>query len=128
MKENAVVSRNQENQVEVARQIRVCAPQVDIFENEHEIRLCADIPGVNREDLNVHIDDGKLTVSGIRTTKTSGAASWEEFGDVEFRRVFSVPQTIDIEGVVAELKDGVLNLHLPKSEAAKPRIVEVKGA
>ena len=126
MRDNAVVSRNQENQVGGSRQIRVCTPEVDIFENEHEIRLCADLPGVSRESLNVHIDDGKLTVSGIRTKKASGAVSWEEFGDVEFRRVFSVPQTIDIEGVVAELKDGVLNLHLPKSEAARPRIVEVK--
>jgi len=47
---------------------------------------------------------------------------------VEYRRVFSVPQTIDMDKVNAELKDGVLRLHLPKSEAAKPKQIEIKIA
>jgi len=65
---------------------------------------------------------------GLRNLETTGSAQWEEFGDVEFQRTFSVPQTIDMEKVVAELKDGVLHLHLPKSEAAKPRQIEIKVA
>jgi HSP20 family molecular chaperone IbpA len=56
-----------------------------------------------------------------------GAANWEEFGTVEFLRTFSVPQTIEVEKVSAELKNGVLHLHLPKSEAAKPRLIEVSA-
>jgi HSP20 family molecular chaperone IbpA len=64
----------------------------------------------------------------VRKLEISGAASWEEFGNVEFVRNFSVPQTIDVEKVEAELKDGVLTLHMPKSEEAKPRQIEIKTA
>jgi len=72
------------------------------------------------------IDNGKLFLSGMRKLKTKGAATWAEFGEVEYLRTFSVPQTIDISKVHAELKDGVLRLHLPKSEAAKPKQIEIK--
>jgi HSP20 family molecular chaperone IbpA len=55
-------------------------------------------------------------------------STWEEFVDIEYVRSFSIPQTINVEDVEAKLKDGVLTLHLPKSEAAKPRLVEIKAA
>ncbi|MHB8789617.1 MAG: Hsp20/alpha crystallin family protein [Desulfobulbaceae bacterium] len=57
----------------------------------------------------------------MRRLETSGAANWDEFGEVEFRRAFSVSPTIDMDKVNAELKNGVLRLHLPKAEAAKPK-------
>jgi len=85
------------------------------------------MPGVKKEDISVNIDNGSLTLSGLRTIPRDGATDWEEFGDVEFQRAFSVPQTIDVNKVQAELKDGILALHLPKSEAAKPRMVEIKA-
>lgn len=108
-------------------QLAVVTPLVDIVENDHEILLSADMPGVDRKDISVNIDNGRLTLSGTREVKTVGAASWEEFGDIEFRRTFSVPQTIDVAAVHAELKDGVLQLHLPKAEAAKPRQIEIRA-
>lgn len=101
-------------------------PAVDIFENDHEILLHADMPGVVKENISVDIDNGKMTLSGTRQLHTTGAANWREFADTEFRRVFAVPQSIDVDKVHAELKDGVLRLHLPKSEAAKPRQIEIK--
>jgi len=115
-------------QPEETRGLRVVAPVVDIMENENEIVVYADLPGVKREDLSVHIDDGTLTLSGVIPAVQAGAVQWEEFGQVEYRRRFAVPQTIDIEGVKAELRDGVLRLSLPKSAAAKPRSIEIKTA
>jgi HSP20 family protein len=108
-------------------QIPMVAPLVDILENENEILLYADMPGVDKKNITINIDNGRLALSGIREVKTVGAVTWEEFGDVEFRRTFSVPQTIDVAKVNAELKEGVLLLHLPKSEAAKPRQIEIKA-
>jgi HSP20 family protein len=109
------------------RPIPTVAPLVDILENDDEILLFADMPGVDKKDITINIDNGRLALSGIREVSPVGAANWEEFGDVEFRRTFSVPQTIDVARVNAELKDGVLLLHLPKSEAAKPRQIEIKA-
>lgn len=124
MSENHVVART-EQPAELVRQVPVTAPAVDILENESEILLHADLPGVRKDDIAIHVDNGTMTLSGTRRVQTTGAASWREFGDVEFRRTFAVPQSIDVDKVHAELKDGVLRLHLPKSESAKPRQIEI---
>lgn len=111
--------------VEATRNIANAVPLVDIYENDEEILLHAEMPGVKKDHIVVNIDNGTLTLSGTRTLNRKGAAEWEELGDVEYQRAFSVPPTIDIEKVRAELKDGMLALHLPKSEAAKPRMIEI---
>ena len=86
------------------------------------------MPGVKKEDISVNIDNGTLSLAGVRHLETKGTANWEEFYDVDYVRTFSVPQTIDVSKVEAELKNGVLRLHLPKSEAAKPRQIDIKTA
>ena len=110
------------------RKIPVAVPLVDIYESDAEILLRADIPGVEKKDVTVKIDNGKLSLSGIRKIAAKGSAQWEDFGTVEYHRTFSVPQTIDPDKIIAELKNGVLNLRLPKSETAKPRQIEVSAA
>uniref|UniRef100_UPI00262E984D Hsp20/alpha crystallin family protein n=1 Tax=Desulfobacula sp. TaxID=2593537 RepID=UPI00262E984D len=110
------------------RGVYEATPAVDIYENEDEILLQADMPGVVKKDISVDIDNGTLSISGVRKLETEGAATYEEFTNAEYVRSFSVPQTIDVEKVEAELKNGVLRLHLPKSEAAKPRQIEIKTA
>lgn len=129
MNENSelVTSDNQAGAM-ARQQLPVIAPQVDIFENEQEILLYADMPGVGKDDIAINIDNGKMTLSAIRRLSTSGAATWREFGDIEFRRNFSVPQSIDTANICAELKDGSLCLHLPKSATAKPRQIDIKAA
>lgn len=126
-KKTEIAKRDDQN-IEKTRELYEVAPAVDIYENEDEILLYADMPGVAKDDLSVNIDNGRLSLSGVRKLETIGAASWEEFEDVEFVRNFSVPQTIDVEKVEAELKNGVLTLHMPKSEEAKPRQIEIKTA
>jgi HSP20 family molecular chaperone IbpA len=90
--------------------------------------MYADMAGVTKERVTVHVDNGKLEITGVRKLEVKGVENWQEFGDVEFRRVFSVPQTIDVANVNAELKEGVLKLHLPKAEAAKPKTIEIRTA
>ena len=128
MSDRAELIEREETNPELTRQIATMTPTVDIYENDDELLLHADMPGVSKDDITVNIENGKLTLTGLRKLETTGAAQWEEFGETEYRRIFSIPQTINIEKVDAELKDGVLKLHLPKSEAAKPRQIEIKTA
>lgn len=109
-------------------QLPAAVLKVDIYENDDEILMFADMPGVAKDDIRVNLDNGALTLSGVRRFDASGTVSREEFGEAEYGRTFSVPQAIDIDRVKAELKEGVLRLHLPKSEAAKPRHIEIKAA
>lgn len=128
MNKDMELSKRTENMVEKKQDLATIAPAVDIYENEEEILLHADMPGVSKDDISVHVDDGKLEISGVRNLEKNGVESWQEFGNVEFRRVFSVPQSIEVTKVHAEFKDGTLQLHLPKAEAAKPRTIEIQSA
>ena len=127
MSESREVTKTAENMAEKDRDIMTVIPLVDIYESEDEILLHADMPGVVKENISVNIDNGKLEIIGNRKLETKGAQSWQEFGDVEYKRVFSVPQSIDVSQVRAELTEGVLRLHLPKAEAAKPRTIEISS-
>lgn len=126
MTERTAMTKREEAMPERNPRIPAITPEVDIYENDEEILLYAEMPGVGKEKLSINVDNGKLEISGIRKLENSGAANWAEFGDVEYHRIFSVPQTIDPAKANAELKDGVLRLHLPKSEAAKPRQIEIR--
>ncbi|WP_320044058.1 Hsp20/alpha crystallin family protein [uncultured Desulfobacter sp.] len=122
------IAKTENKTIEKTRELRTATPSVDIYENENEILLFADMPGVHKDDVTVNIENGKLSISGVRRLDRQGVSNWEEFMDVEYVRSFSIPQTISVENVEAKLKDGVLTLHLPKSEAAKPRQIEIKAA
>jgi HSP20 family molecular chaperone IbpA len=126
MSDRKDIAKKDEKAIE--RELRTATPSVDIYENDNEILLYADMPGVKKEDISVNIDNGTLSLSGVRRFDNKGVSTWKEFSDVEYVRSFSVPQTIAVERVEAELKDGVLRLHLPKSEAVKPRTIEIKAA
>lgn len=125
MSDKKDISRVEESMPEKRTELPVVTPPVDIYENDQEILLHADMPGIRKEDIDINIDNGKLVITGSRRVEKSGAITWEEFGDIAYRRVFSVPQTIDVGLVNAELNGGVLKLHLPKSERAKPRQIEI---
>jgi HSP20 family molecular chaperone IbpA len=126
MSDEKELVKSEKDMVEKSRPVSTVTPVVDIYENDDEILLHADMPGVEKDKITVNVDNGTLTITGVREIETKGVATWEEFGNVEYKRNFSVPQTIDVSKVDAELKDGFLRLHLPKSEAAKPRQIEIK--
>ncbi len=128
MSDRKDIAEKQGSTVEKTSALKTAIPWVDIYENEDEILLLVDMPGVVKENVSINIDNGTLSLAGVRRFEPKGVSSWAEFSDVEYVRKFSVPQTIDVAKVEAELKNGVLKLHLPKSEAAKPRMIEIKAA
>ena len=103
------------------------APPVDVYENRDEFLLIADMPSVNKDDLRIHLDKGQLTIEASRAATNGGTVLASEIRAVDYRRAFSVPQGIDVEKVSADLTDGVLQVHLPKSAAVKPRQIQVRA-
>ncbi len=106
-------------------------PSVDISETEVEYLIKTEIPDVKKEDVKVTVEDGVLTIQGQR--KQEKEEKGTKYHRIErsygsFVRTFSLPDVIETDRVKAEFKDGVLNLHLPKSERAKPKAIEVKVA
>jgi len=127
MKEKTELATRKEDMMKRRHDLSRIAPVVDIYENEDEILLHADMPGVTKENVTVNVDNGKLEITGTRHLQTKGTSNWQEFVDVEYRRVFAVPQSIDVAQVNAELKEGVLRLHLPKAVTAKPRTIRISS-
>jgi HSP20 family molecular chaperone IbpA len=103
-------------------ELQTIAPPVDIYENEEEILLVADLPGVDPDHIDVHLEQGQLDLEGKQVPPQEQADS---LPPVLFARSFRVPETVDSEGVIAELKSGVLHVRLKKSEASKPKRIKV---
>lgn len=107
------------------------APSVDISETDQEFHVKAELPGVKKDDVKVTLENGVLTLQGER--KEEREEKGRKFHRMErsygqFIRSFTLPDLVDDTKVKAEFKDGVLHLHLPKSEKAKPKAIEVKVA
>ena len=106
-------------------------PPVDIHEEADRVVLRAEIPGVNREDVDVQVENGTLTIRGEKKQEkqvnSEGASRVERFYG-SFSRSFALPASVDAERVTATCKDGVLEVALPKSDAAKPRKVKILAA
>lgn len=107
------------------------APPVDIFEKDDHLVIRAEIPGVRREDMDVRIENGVLTLHGERKQETDireeNAHRMERVHGT-FTRSFVLPTTVDAAKVTATYKDGVLEVSVPKADAAKPKQVEIKVA
>jgi len=106
-------------------------PTVDISESEGEYLIKAELPEVKKEDVKVTVENGVLTLQGERRQEKEEKG--KKFHRVErsygsFIRSFTLPESVDESMVKAEYKDGVLNLHLPKSERVKPKAIDVKVA
>ena len=105
----------------------VFQPRIDIVETADELTLCGDLPGVTSENLDIKFENRKLVIQAKIDPAPDGRKLlvWEyEVGD--YYRVFTIGEEIDTDKISAELHDGVLVLHLPKNEAAKPKRIEVK--
>ena len=104
------------------------APAVDIYESEHELVVKADLPEVKLEDLDIRVENNILTIRGER--KFEKKSEDKNYLRVEraygsFARSFSLANTVNIDAIKADYKDGVLTLNVPKREEAKPKQIKV---
>jgi HSP20 family protein len=103
-------------------------PRVDIYETETELLLYADLPGVRAEDVDLRYERGELVLHGKVHPRQRPEQFFQwEYEEGDFYRVFQVHESIDGSRIAAECKNGVLTVHLPKVEAARPRPVKVRG-
>jgi HSP20 family protein len=106
------------------------SPNVDIYENKDQIVLEAELPGMNRDDFDLTVENNVITLRGERHFEKKDET--DNYHRVErsygaFTRSFTLPQTVSGEGATAEYLNGVLRVTLPKREEAKARRIEIKG-
>jgi HSP20 family protein len=105
------------------------SPKVDIIEDDKEYLVKADLPEVKKEDVNVTLENGVLSISGER--KSEKEEKNKRFHRIErsfgsFERTFTIPEDAETAKMKAEFKDGVLRVHVPKSPMAQPKKIDVK--
>jgi len=106
-------------------------PKVDVEETENEIRVTANIPGIDADNINVEVGDDYLSISGKiekedRSEDKQGKVYRYEREFGEFRREFALPARVNKNGIIAKSKNGVLSITLPKSEEEKKKKVKVE--
>jgi HSP20 family protein len=122
----------QKREVEKAQEqttpMRAFLPTTDIYETEDALTVVLEMPGVDRDNIDVNVENGVLTVEGkINFGKYEGLQPiYSEYNIGPYRRSFRLSSRVDQDNIRAELRDGVVSLFLPKAAEAKPRRIEVK--
>jgi len=104
-------------------------PSADIVETDNEYTIKADLPEVKKDDIDIRVENGILTLSGERRVEKSTDDEKQHRRETfygRFARSFSLPDDVDTVKISAECREGVLKVHLPKSEAKKPKSIEVQ--
>ena len=120
--------RELENKEEAMTPTRVFAPIADIYETNDALTVILEMPGVEKNNVDVRVEDNVLRVNGqLDLAKYKGLVPlYTEYNIGNYSRNFRLSNKIDQNKIAAELKDGVLWLTLPKAEEAKPRTIEIK--
>ena len=122
-RDGAVTRTEQERRSDAA-----LLPSVDVIEDSTGITLRADLPGVAKDQLHLQVEGDTLTIEGeVRIATPEGMeASYAEVGVPRYRRMFTLSKELEPGKVLAELRNGVLNLRIPKAEHAQPRRIDIK--
>jgi HSP20 family protein len=120
--------RELENKEETTIPARIFMPATDIYEAEGALTVILEMPGVEKSNVSIRVEDGALNVEGrLDLAKYRGLQPlYTEYNIGHYSRSFRLSSKIDQSKIAAEMKDGVLSLKLPKIEEAKPRTIEVK--
>lgn len=104
-------------------------PQVDVRSNDERVVFYFDVPGVRKEDIEITLERGVLTVKGARQFEAGASKEQLLLGRSygSFNRSFSLPEHLDEEKLAAKLSDGVLAIEIPRLQKAKPRRIEING-
>ena len=105
-------------------------PPVDLYETPDNFILTAELPGLSREEIEIHAEESRIIIRGARTAGPGRDIPCEQFHRVErghgrFQRAFALPEPIDVEAITADLKDGVLTVTIPKSNERGVRRINV---
>ena len=123
------VVRRDQTRAENVNERPAVAPRVDVFENDNEILLFADLPGVSKDNVRIDLDKERLTIEARRTdSPDEGTELLAEYRPFDYRRAFLVPRGIDREKIDAELRAGVLRLKLPRADALRPRSIPIRAS
>lgn len=132
MAANGMTGQDQEISAKTGEETRAperfLRPAVNILEEESGLQLTADLPGASKQTLDIRLDKGILTINAPVARGLPGRPIYSEFEWAPYYRQFQIPNLINQAEVRAEFNNGVLTLHLPKAEAAKPRRIEVTVA
>jgi len=102
------------------------APAVDLCETAEAFIVTAELPGLGRDQIQIQVNDGRLTLQGRRDARVPCEQYHQvERGHGEFARTFALPAMVDVEQIAADLRDGVLTITIPKSAEKAPRRVDV---
>jgi HSP20 family protein len=106
----------------------VYIPAVDIYEKEDAVLLRCDMPGVSDQKLEITVEDGVLTVEGVQEARIPEGFTCltREYGRGTFKRSFRLADDIDESNIAARMKNGVLDVELPRSEKVKPRKIKIE--
>lgn len=106
------------------------SPALDLYQNNDNVIARVELPGMRKEDIEISLQDGMLTISGERTSETGEGDKAERTERYvgKFRRSISLPTQVDSNKVTASYRDGVLTVTLPKAEEAKPKQIQVNVA
>ena len=109
------------------RDAQAMTPRVDVLEDDAGITLMADMPGVSKESLEIHVENDALVIEGTVSSATPQAleATYAEIRVPRYRRSFTLSRELDGAHIEAQLKDGVLKLRIPKHEQARPQRISV---
>lgn len=110
------------------RRYETWAPSCDVKETEGHYLLNFDVPGVNKDDIQIEMKDNQLVVKGERKeehTENNGTRHFSERIYGSFSRTFTLPTAIDSDKIEASYSDGVLHISVPKAESAKPRQIKI---
>lgn len=114
--------------VDTCRPQSFASPRIEVSETQDAFKITADMPGMEKDNIKIAVEDSTLTISGERSEETKGDAKvvWSERRSSSFQRSFRLADNIDSARVSADYKNGILEVTLPKKEEAKPRTIEVK--
>ncbi|MCF7974762.1 MAG: Hsp20/alpha crystallin family protein [Phycisphaerae bacterium] len=103
-------------------------PSTDVRETDDQIIIQFDMPGVSSDNVNLTVEKGTLTVTGKADPEETGQVVYRETHVGDYQRTFSLSDDVDTEGIMADMKAGILTVRIPKAEKAKPKRIAITSA
>lgn len=128
MKETTVPANTEKTAPDTREDARVLTPPVDIFETENGLVVVADLPGVDKDQIDINVEKNVLTIKAKTTQQLTESLARQEYQLLPFFRQFQLSDAVDQAKISAEMKYGVLTIHLPKVAEKQPRKIDVNVA